>query len=291
MAWNTAKMGRRAKGEHTDMDSSLERGLALLSEIAESGDHTPQSLAEAVGLPVSTTYRYLRILRDSGYVKEVRRRYEPGHSLMTLTGRHSAQSALAEVGPAILSGIVDSLGETAVMIVRVGTRALCLRRAEPDKALKYTFSINQLLPLHAGAGQRVLLAWAPGALIETVLAGELERYTDDTLTPEQLRHTIHSVRQTGWAVSRGEFEVGSVSVAVPVLFGGEAVCSLDVAGPESRCGGKGWVPKAVSVLQAAASDLTEALESWTSTAPSPAASHDSSTRTPGTPLSKEKVIA
>ncbi len=49
-------MVRRAKGEHTDMDSSLERGLALLSEIAESGDHTPQSLAESVGLPVSTTY-------------------------------------------------------------------------------------------------------------------------------------------------------------------------------------------------------------------------------------------
>ena len=245
------------------MDSSLERGLALLSEIAESGDHTPQSLAAAVGLPLSTTYRYLRTLRDGGYVQEVRRRYEPGRALHTLTGRHSAQSALAEIGPAILSSIVDSLGETAVMIVRVGTRALCLRRAEPNKALKFTFSVNQLLPLHAGAGQRVLLAWAPGTVIETVLAGDLEQYTDDTLTPEQLRHTIHNVRQTGWAVSRGEFEVGSVSVAVPVLFGGEAVCSLDVAGPESRCGGKGWVPKAVSVLQAAAADLSDALETWT----------------------------
>ncbi|MEO7147083.1 MAG: IclR family transcriptional regulator [Terrimesophilobacter sp.] len=247
------------------MDSSLERGLALLSEIAESGDHTPQTLAAAVGLPVSTTYRYLRILRDGGYVQEVRRHYEPGRALLALTGRHSAQSVLAEIGPAILSSIVDSLGETAVMIVRVGTRALCLRRAEPDKALKYTFSVNQLLPLHAGAGQRVLLAWAPGTVIETVLGGALERYTGDTLTVEQLRHTIHSVRQTGWAVSRGEYEVGSVSVAVPVLFGGEAVCSLDVAGPESRCGGTGWVPRAVAVLQAAASDLTDALESWTTT--------------------------
>ncbi len=257
-------MGRCAKGDHTAMDSSLERGLALLSEIAESGEHTPQSLATAVGLPVSTTYRYLRTLRDGGYVQEVRSRYEPGRALLALTGRHSAQSALAEIGPAILSSIVDSLGETAVMIVRVGTRALCLRRAEPDKALKYTFSVNQLLPLHAGAGQRVLLAWAPGTVIETVLSGELERYTDDTLTVEQLRHTIHSVRQTGWAVSRGEYEVGSVSVAVPVLYDGEAVCSLDVAGPETRCGSKGWVPKAVAVLQAAAADLTDALETWTS---------------------------
>ncbi len=257
------------------MDSSLERGLALLSEITESGDHTPQSLAAAVGLPVSTTYRYLRTLREGGYVQEVQARYEPGRALLALTGRHSAQSALAEVGPAILASIVDSLGETAVMIVRVGTRALCLRRAEPNKALKFTFSVNQLLPLHAGAGQRVLLAWAPGAVIETVLAGELEKYTDDTPTAEALRHSIHAVRQSGWAVSRGEFEVGSVSVAVPVLFGGEAVCSLNVAGPASRCGGKGWVPHAVTVLQAAAAELTDALESWAPTAPHNSAFHNS----------------
>lgn len=111
----------------------------------------------------------------------------------------------------------------------------------------------------------MLLAWAPGAVIETVLAGNLEQYTEDTLTADTLRQSIHSVRQSGWAVSRGEFEVGSVSVAVPVLFGGEAVCSLDVAGPASRCGTKGWVPHAVTVLQSAAAELTDALESWAPT--------------------------
>lgn len=257
-------MNRRAKGEQTVMDSSLERGLALMSEIAESGDHTAHSLAATVGLPVSTTYRYLRTLRDTGYVREVQGRYEPGRELLALTGRHTAQSALAEVGPAVLRNIVDALGETAVMVVRVGTQALCLRKCEPDKALKYTFSVNQLLPLHAGAGQRVLLAWAPESVIERVLDNEREQYTDSTLTTAQLRHTIDSVRHTGWAVSRGEYEVGSVSVAVPVIFRGEAVCSLDVAGPASRCGDKGWVPRAVTVLQSAAADLTEALESWTS---------------------------
>jgi len=249
------------------MDSSLERGLALLTEIAASSDHTPQSLSLAVGLPVSTTYRYLRTLREGGFVREDRSRYEPGPALMALTGRHSAQSYLAEVAPAVLGGIVDSLGETAVMIIRIGTRALCLRRAEPDKAIKYTFAVNQLLPLHAGAGQRVLLAWAPGAVIEQVLGGELERYTENTLTAEQLRQSIPAIRHTGWAVSRGEYDAGSVSVAVPVLFGGEAACSLNVAGPESRCGSRGWVQRAVTVLEAASADLADALGIWTSTVP------------------------
>jgi DNA-binding IclR family transcriptional regulator len=176
-----------------------------------------------------------------------------------LAGSHFAHAYLAEVGPAVLADIVRATGETAVMIIRVGTRALCLRRAEPDKALKYTFAVNQLLPLHAGAGQRVLLAWAPDALIAQVLAGDLERYTENTPTAQQLQQSIPAVRRVGWALSRGEYDAGSVSVAVPVLFAGEAVCSLNVAGPESRCGSRDWVTRTVAVLQASAAELADAL--------------------------------
>src|SRR5690554_4097372 len=244
------------------MDSSLERGLALLTEIANSGEHTAQSLALAVGLPVSTTYRYLRVLRDGQFVREDRGRYEPGTALVGLNGGHSAQAYLAEIGPALLADIVGATGETAVMVVRVGKRALCLRRAEPDKSLKYTFSVNQLLPLHAGAGQRVLLAWAPDALIEQLLASDLERFTDHTPAAGDLRQSIPAVRRVGWALSRGELDAGAVSVAVPVLFGGEAVCSLNVAGPESRCGSREWVSHTVQVLQSAADDLADALGAW-----------------------------
>src|SRR5690554_1125663 len=247
------------------MDSSLERGLALLAEISAAGEHTAQSLALAVGLPVSTTYRYLRVLRDGDFIREERGRYEPGFALVAFGGTHSAQSYLAEVGPAMLGEIMASTGETAVMIVRVGTRALCLRRAEPDKSLKYTFAINQLLPLYAGAGQRVLLSWAADAVVEQVLGSDLEKFTARTPTADQLRQIIHAVRHMGWALTRGGWDEGSVSVAVPVLFGGEAVCSLNVAGPETRCGSRDWVKHTVAVLQAAAADLTDALESWVPT--------------------------
>lgn len=248
-------------------DSSLDRGLSILEEISAVSDHTPRSLAGAIGLPVSTTYRYLSVLRERGFVREVRSRYEPGPALLALTGRHFAQSYLAEVGPAVLGGIVDLLGETAVLIIRIGTRALCLRRAEPDKPIRYTFEVNQLLPLHAGAGQRILLTWAPGAVVQRVLDGELERFTEHTLTREQLARSIPIIRQTGWVVSRGEFDAGSVSVAVPVFFGGEAVCSLNVAGPESRCGSKAWVERVVFVLTEAATDLADGLESWAQATP------------------------
>lgn len=99
-------------------------------------------------------------------------------------------------------------------------------------------------------------------MIEQVLNGDLERFTDRTPSADELRHSVPAVRRVGWALSRGELDAGSVSVAVPVLFGGEAVCSLNVAGPESRCGSREWVKNTVQVLQSAAADLADALGAW-----------------------------
>lgn len=243
-------------------ESSFERGLMIISQVADRGETSVDEVAAAVGLPLSTTYRYMRTLRTHGFVAEADGRYVPGPQLLALSGRHLTQTHLAEVGFGVLGQVVEALEETAVMIVRVGSRALCLRRVEPDKAIRYTFAMNQLLPLHAGAGQRVLLAWAPPAVVTEVLAGDLPRYTAQTPTAETLPPLLQRTRETGFAVSRGELEAGSVSVAVPVRSRGEVVCSLNAAGPDNRCGSRGWVKNAVAVLQEAAATLTDSLDQW-----------------------------
>jgi DNA-binding IclR family transcriptional regulator len=246
--------------------SSLERGLDVLSAVAARGELSIEQLADELDLPLSTTYRYVRALREWGFVDGDDSRYIAGARLVELGGRHFTTSHLADVGTALLRQLMHDTGETAVMIVRVGDHAMCLRRVEPDKSIKYTFAVNQLLPLHAGAGQRVLLAWAPSATIARVLDGELERFTPDTPTANDLRRMIPDLRETGWAVSRGELDAGSVSVAVPVFFNGEVVCSLNVAGPESRCG-KDWVARTAGHLRTAAVLLTESLDSWFAVSP------------------------
>lgn len=244
--------------------TSFERGLAILAEVAASGDASVDTVADKLGIPQSTTYRYFKTLKEHGFVQEDGGRYRPGRALLELSGRHHVQSHLAEVGTAVLKTVVDAVGETAVMIIRVGTQAMCLRRAEPEKSLKYSFAINEMLPLHAGAGQRVLLAWAPPDVVRQVLDRQLPRFTDHTPTAEQVQTGLPQIRAAGRVVSRGELDPGSVSVAVPVFCRGEVVCSLNVAGPESRCGTKAWINAAFKALDHAARNLTESLESTTS---------------------------
>ncbi|MCG2622482.1 IclR family transcriptional regulator [Arthrobacter sp. I2-34] len=244
--------------------TSFERGLAILAEVAADGDATVDAVAAKLGIPQSTTYRYFKTLKERGFVQEDGGRYRPGRALLELSGRRHVQSYLAEVGTAVLKDVVDAVGETAVMIIRVGTQAMCLRRAEPEKSLKYTFAVNEMLPLQAGAGQRILLAWAPADVVRQVLDRPLPRFTDNTPAADQVRSGLPQIRATGRVVSRGELDPGSVSVAVPVFCRGEVVCSLNVAGPESRCGSKAWLNSTFQALEQAARNLTESLESVTS---------------------------
>src|SRR5690606_16492540 len=106
------------------IESSLGRGLALLEEIAASSEQDARSLAAAVDLPVSTTYRYLRVLRERGFVREIGGAYEPGPVALALLGRHTTQAQLARIAPGVLASVVAEIGETALLIVRVGLQAL-----------------------------------------------------------------------------------------------------------------------------------------------------------------------
>jgi DNA-binding IclR family transcriptional regulator len=112
------------------------------------------------------------------------------------------------------------------------------------------------MQLHAGAEQRVLLAFAPRQLIEEVISRGLRNYTTATLSTERLLTTLEQTRQRKIAISRGEYVSGAVAVGVPVIVRGQAVCSVGVAGPSVRCTNE-WVRDAATSLAKASLTLTD----------------------------------
>jgi DNA-binding IclR family transcriptional regulator len=111
----------------------------------------------------------------------------------------------------------------------------------------------------ARAGQRLLLAYAPVAVVERVLDGSRHQLTERTPPPEALLRELPQIRRTGSLITRGEMSEGAVAVAVPVSAGGEVVCSLTVAGPESRCE-DAWLTTTRATLTAAGRRLGSAVE-------------------------------
>jgi DNA-binding IclR family transcriptional regulator len=239
--------------------ASFLRGLNVLITVAESGEVRADQIAAELGVPLSTVYRYLRALRELDLVEERDRSYVPGWRLLELAGLDVARTRLVELGHSVLREVSQATGETAVLTVRAGTRALCLRQVESHHPVRMAFRIGQLLPLYAGAGQRMLLAHAPPAVIQRVLEQPQWQTTDRTLPPFEILRELEQIRRTGYLVTHGELSEGAVAVAVPVFAGGEVVCSLTVARPENRCGAA-WLAQARASLAAASQRLADVLD-------------------------------
>jgi DNA-binding IclR family transcriptional regulator len=238
---------------------SFTRGLNVLVIVAESGEARADEVAAELGLPVSTVYRYLRTLRDMDLVEERDSSYLPGWRLLRLAGLDAVRTRLVQFSHPVLREISRSTGETSVLTVRAGTRAVCLRQVEARREQQLAFRIGQMLPLYAGAGQRLLLAYAPSDVIRRVLDEPRHQLTRRTPPSEAILRELPEIRRAGYLITRGEMSEGAVAVAVPVLAGGEVVCSLAATGLESRCG-DAWLTSARTALSAAGQRLSEALE-------------------------------
>jgi DNA-binding IclR family transcriptional regulator len=209
---------------------------------------------------LSTTYRYLRDLRLAGVVAEERGQYRPALRLGGGGLRSLARPALEELAAAT--------GETALIAIRSGTHALCLDQVESRHGTRMAFRVGQRIPLHAGAASRVLLAYAPPAVLAEVLA-HLDAITPATPDADALPRRLATIRATGLVTSRSELVPGAIAIAAPVLQDGACVCSIALAGPDRR-GGAAWQRRAKDLLIDARGDLERLLSaSGSATALSP----------------------
>jgi DNA-binding IclR family transcriptional regulator len=199
----------------------LDRSMSLLGLLAD-GPRTLRSLAEASGLPRPTAHRLLVALESHGMVAR-----DAGGGPFRLGPRLTELAALAggglELGSLaapVLGRLHERTGESAQLYVRSGDRRLCVAARDASTGLRDSVPVGALLPLDAGSGGKVLLAWSQDA----------GRFP--VVPPAELA----AIRRRGWAASIAEREAGVASVSAPVLADGRLLGSLCVSGPVSRLG-------------------------------------------------------
>lgn len=253
----TSRGGGAAAPAATGNGSSFAKGLSVLTWVLDHEEPRADTIAATLGLPLSSVYRYLRTLRDGGFVVDRDGVYGPGPRL---GGRSRAimPGSIGATAAPFLRHLSAATGETAVLTVRHGLHAVCVRQVESAHEIRLAFRMGQLLPLYAGAGQRVLLAFAPEEVQRAVLDMECRALTPNTPTRAELSGLLARIRADGFTISRGELIPGSVALGVPVLSGGHAVAGLCIAGPRNRCNAL-WQANARRELTAAAESISATL--------------------------------
>ncbi len=219
----------------------LERTFSILELFTEERpEWTTTEVARTLGLPIPTAHRILAALNRRGYVsqQEETKRFRLGVAALQLGDRARAVVDLRSVALPVLRRLSRDTGETALLTVLTPQqdKGVCLERVETPQPLRLSVLPGRQLPLHAGASQKVLMAYVRPAVAERLLARPLDHLCHNTITePEALREELQAIRGRGWASSFEETNVGVWGVAVPVLNDrGGVVCAVGIAGPSAR---------------------------------------------------------
>ena len=155
---------------------------------------------------------------------------------------------LLAAGAVVLPRLREITGESVQLYRREGTSRICVAALEPPAGLRDTVPVGAHLPMTAGSGAKVLLAYSDPATQQAVLPAAI--FTDRTLA---------EVRKRGWAQSAGEREPGVASVSAPVRDGrGTVIAAVSVSGPIDRMGRRPGARWAADLLRRVAEALTRA---------------------------------
>src|ERR1700732_2428631 len=203
----------------------LDKAVGVLDTVADSPCGLAE-LCERTGLPRATAHRLAaglevhRLLARDG---DGRWRLGPGGGGVP-GQRHDP---LLAAGAAVLPRLREITGESVQLYRREGTSRVCVSAMEPPAGLRDTVPVGARLPMTAGSGAKVLLAYSDAATQQAVLPSA--KFTERTLA---------EVRRRGWAQSAAEREPGVASVSAPVRDGrGNVIAGVSVSGPIDRIGG------------------------------------------------------
>lgn len=211
---------------------SLDRALRLL-EALQLGPRTVAELCAEVDLPRSTAFRLLRDLETKGYVQ---RRAPASFALsikvLQLAGALLDQLEVREASELILASVASKIGRTCHVSVRDDLFATCIERVEADNPLRLSVAIGRRTPLHAGAASKVLLAYAPPAILKRVMTKPLPKLARNTPTsPSQLAERLAKIRADGYCISYSEALDGVHGVAAPIRDRtGDVVAAFSIGG-------------------------------------------------------------
>jgi DNA-binding IclR family transcriptional regulator len=268
---------------HSEKDSplgTLEKCVKILTLLADSPSLSVSDIADKMGLPRSTAYRYVAALKSHLLVEETEQGhgYSLGSKILELASTMSRRP-LREVARPYLERIGRETGETVILCGLRDHVGVCLEKVEGHHALRVSYELGDTYPLHASATGKAIYAYLePKERKQIRKAVGLEAFTAATITDaDVLEREADRVRDRGYSESHGEAIEGTRGIAAPIFaFSGRVVASIGVSVPQHRGIGENRA-RLISLLRDAANGITQEL---TSQEVQPTQSHGSEGATP-----------
>jgi DNA-binding IclR family transcriptional regulator len=239
----------------------LAKAAKLLQILADNPGSTAPSLAQRLGEPRPTVYRLVQDLVALDYVEEgaLPGTYQLGLELFRLGSLVGLRFDVRERAAPVMTDVHTALEETVYLVVRRHHEAVCIDRIEGLHIRSMALQLGGSLPLHLGAGPRVLLAFEPREYWEEYFdAVKLEARTPRTPTTKAgIVALLEEARHLGYAISDEDVTVGITSIGAPIFdHRGQVHAALSVGGLRSAILGHGGGEHAVQLVTDGAAEIS-----------------------------------
>lgn len=209
----------------------------LLNQSASGLSHT--EIADQLGIPKSSLTQLLTNLVRRGYIDflPAEKVYQLGGRLDELARRKNRMRDLATLAQPSLEKLAKETRESAFFNVRSGDNAKLVAREIGPQALVTILGLGELIPLHATAAGRAILAFLPQRSQDDYMArARFETRTDKSVSSvSELRKRLDEVQRERLCVAEDELILGVTGIASPILTAeGEALGSLTISLPTVR---------------------------------------------------------
>ncbi|CNH98098.1 HTH-type transcriptional repressor AllR [Yersinia intermedia] len=237
----------RRKGRPLQADTSatkgaqaLDRGLEILQYLAISGGSATVSiLSDKLALPLSTTFRLLKVLEKSEFVFQDPQLgwWHIGIQSFTVGSAYMNDLDVVSIAGPYMRRLMRLSGETANLAIRNNMDAVLIRQCECQAMVRMCAPLGSRLPLHAsGAGKALLYPLAEDERLDLIVNAGLQSYTPKTITSlNMLEKDLLLARGNGYTVDDEEHALGLNCVASAIFDrNNDVIAAISISGPSSR---------------------------------------------------------
>lgn len=233
--------GLRANaGRHA---ASARHALSVLTLLAGRAAPLPAAtIARELGLPRSSTYHLLAVMREEGYIAHVpeERRYGLGVAVVELGSGYARQQPLQRLARPLLARLAERSGHNTHLAVLHGRDVLYVVEERVPGRPSLVSDIGVRLPATLTASGLAILAALPAAQVRALFPDEsafVQRNGAGPTSLTALRSELSKTRQHGFAEEIGSVTPGLASVAAAAIdHNGHPVAGVAITMPHADAG-------------------------------------------------------
>jgi DNA-binding IclR family transcriptional regulator len=243
----------------TDVIGAVANALELLRLFSEGPSIKVGAASERLALSRSTIHRLLNTLTTYGYVVHdpVTRAYRPGPVLTGIGLAAVNASDLRTVGQNALAKLAAETRETAHLMLLRGAETVCIDSIESTQTVRTGSRVGWILPAHATAGGRALLAELSDSEVMAIFPSETIARIGQAAEMRRvdLLAELELVRARHYATNYGESEPDVSAVGVVLRDRqNRARAALSVTAPRTR-GDDKWMRATGAIAIAVAEEF------------------------------------